>query len=143
MLTYAMEQHKQPKSDCTTRTAQAAATRTQHLRSDMAGLPRRDHFYMDTAKSSAVGLPDVRMPLASARGTLSNDINMNTARSGTTLKNGNLQLWERELLESSEVRRKSTIAQLCTSRYTLSRTQSALISAFRFPRLLFPTTRLH
>ncbi|KAH9075627.1 AGC/NDR protein kinase [Lactarius deliciosus] len=78
----------------------------------MAGLPRRDHIYMDTAKSSAVGLPDVRMPLATARGTLSNDINMNTARSGTTLKNGNLQLWERELLESSEVRRKSTVAQL-------------------------------
>jgi cell cycle protein kinase DBF2 len=76
---------------------------------------------MDTAKSSAVGLPDVRMPLATARlgGTLSNDIIMDTARSGTTLKNGNLQLWERELLESSEVRRKSTVAQLCTSRYSL------------------------
>ena len=86
----------------------------------MAGLPRRDHNFMDTAKSSAVGLPDVRMPLATAKGTLSNDINMNTARSGTTIKNGNLQLWERELLESSEVRRKSTVAQLCTSRHTLS-----------------------
>jgi cell cycle protein kinase DBF2 len=86
----------------------------------MAGLPRRDQA---TAKSSAVGLPDVRMPLATARlggGTLSNDIIMDTSRSGTTLKNGNLQLWERELLESSEVRRKSTVAQLCTSRYTLS-----------------------
>ncbi|KAF8266627.1 hypothetical protein EI94DRAFT_1802824 [Lactarius quietus] len=90
----------------------------------MAGLPRRDHIFMDTAKSSAVGLPDVRMPLATARGTLSNDINMDTARSGTTLKNGNLQLWERELLESSEVRRKSTVAQLCTSRYTPSNSMS-------------------
>jgi hypothetical protein len=90
----------------------------------MAGLPRRDHNFMDTAKTSAVGLPDVRMPLAAARGTLSNDVNMNTARSSTTIKNGNLQLWERELLESSEVRRKSTVAQLCTSRYNLSSSMS-------------------
>jgi hypothetical protein len=69
---------------------------------------------MDTAKGSAtVGLPSVHM--ATAKGmTLSSDIIMDTARSGTTLKNGNLQLWERELLESSEVRRKSTVAQLCT-----------------------------
>ncbi len=60
-------------------------------------------------KSPAVdGLPDVRLA------TLSNDIIMETARSGTTLKNGKFQLWERELLESPEVRRKSTVAQLCT-----------------------------
>ena len=115
MLTYAMEK---PTSIFLNRQTSDRA-RTQHLRSDMAGLPRRDHNFMDTAKSSAVGLPDVRMPLATARGTLSNDINMKTARSGTTIKNGNLQLWERELLESSEVRRKSTVAQLCTSCHTL------------------------
>lgn len=54
------------------------------------------------------GLPDVRMA------TPSNDIIMETARSGTTLKNNKFQLWERELLESPEVRRKSTVAQLCT-----------------------------
>jgi hypothetical protein len=60
-------------------------------------------------KSPAVdGLPDVRMA------TLPNDIIMETARSGTTVKNGKFQLWERELLESSEIRRKSTVAQLCT-----------------------------
>jgi len=66
---------------------------------------------MDTraSKTSAVsGLPDIRMA------TLSNGITMETARSGTTLKNGKFQLWERQLLESSEVRRKSTVAQLCT-----------------------------
>jgi cell cycle protein kinase DBF2 len=49
---------------------------------------------------------------------LSSDIIMDTARSDTTLKGGNLQLWERELLESSEVRRKSTVAQLCTWYYS-------------------------
>lgn len=54
------------------------------------------------------GLPDIRMT------TLSNDIIMETARSGTTLKNSKFQLWERELIESPEVRRKSTVAQLCT-----------------------------
>jgi hypothetical protein len=59
-------------------------------------------------KNPAVdGLPDVRMA------TLSSDIIMGTARSSTTVKNGKFQLWERELLESSEVRRKSTVAQLC------------------------------
>ncbi|KAH9994514.1 kinase-like domain-containing protein [Russula vinacea] len=62
-----------------------------------------------TNKSSAVvGLPDVLMA------TLSNDTITETPRPGTTFKNGRFQLWERELLESSEVRRKSTVAQLCT-----------------------------
>jgi hypothetical protein len=64
---------------------------------------------MDTRAIRGVdGLPDVRMA------TPSNDIIMETARSGTTLKNNKFQLWERELLESPEVRRKSTVAQLCT-----------------------------
>jgi hypothetical protein len=58
--------------------------------------------------SAVDGLPDVRMA------TLSSDITMETARSGTTLKKNKFQLWERELLESPEVRRKSTVAQLCT-----------------------------
>lgn len=63
------------------------------------------------SKSSAVvGLPDVHMA------PLSNDTITGSllARPGTTLKNGKFQLWERQLLESSEVRRKSTVAQLCT-----------------------------
>ena len=68
---------------------------------------------MDTraGKSSAVaGLPDVRMhPLSNNTITDSP-----LARPGATLKNGRFKLWERELLESSEVRRKSTVAQLCT-----------------------------
>lgn len=61
------------------------------------------------SKSSAVvGLPEVHMA------PLSNDTVTGSplARPGTTLKNGKFQLWERELLESSEVRRKSTVAQL-------------------------------
>jgi cell cycle protein kinase DBF2 len=71
--------------------------------------PQDIHMDIRTNKSSAVvGLPDVLMA------TLSNDTITETPRPGTTFKNGRFQLWERELLESSEVRRKSTVAQLCT-----------------------------
>jgi hypothetical protein len=88
------------------------------------------------SKSSAVaGLPDVHMaPLANDTIT-----GPQLARPGTTLKNGRFQLWERELLESSEVRRKSTVAQLCT--YYRAKFQSLLTPPLRFPRLLLPTFR--
>jgi hypothetical protein len=80
----------------------------RHL-SDPILYPQDIHMDIRTNKSSAVvGLPDVLMA------TLSNDTITETPRPGTTFKNGRFQLWERELLESSEVRRKSTVAQLCT-----------------------------
>ncbi len=82
---------------------------------------------MDTraSKNSAVvGLPDV--PIA----PLSNDTITDSPRPGT-LKNGRFQLWERELLESSEVRRKSTVAQLCTC--YLARIQFMLTPPLRLP----------
>jgi len=63
------------------------------------------------SKSSAVvGLPDVHMAHLPNNTITDSPL----AHPGTTLKNGRFQLWERELLESSEVRRKSTVAQLCT-----------------------------
>ncbi|KLO11264.1 kinase-like protein [Schizopora paradoxa] len=37
---------------------------------------------------------------------------MDTVKAGTTIKQGGFQLWERELLESPEVKRKATVAQL-------------------------------
>ncbi|KIM52347.1 hypothetical protein SCLCIDRAFT_141273 [Scleroderma citrinum Foug A] len=37
---------------------------------------------------------------------------MDTAKNATTMKQTGLKLWERELLESSEVKRKATVAQL-------------------------------
>ena len=94
---------------------------------------------MDTraSKSSAVvGLPDVYMV------PHSNDTFTDSplARPGTTLKNGRFQLWERELLESSEVRRKSTVAQLCTC-YRAN--NQFMLTPLRFPRLLLPTFRLY
>lgn len=45
--------------------------------------------------------------------TYRNDIHMDTVRSSTTVKQGGFQLWERELLDSPEVKRKATVAQLC------------------------------
>lgn len=55
---------------------------------------------------------DVRMDTAKAM-TLG-DVKMETARGTTWKKTGpNLQLWERELVASPEVKRKATVAQLC------------------------------
>lgn len=69
---------------------------------------------MDTAK----GLPsyDVRMNTAKAPFEPNKDIYMETARGATsTVKAGPaFQVWEKDLLESGEVKRKATVAQLCT-----------------------------
>ncbi|KAF8989322.1 hypothetical protein BDZ89DRAFT_227230 [Hymenopellis radicata] len=55
----------------------------------------------------------MHMNTAKAKGlTLANDINTQTARGGSTLKLGAMHLWERELFESAEVKRKATVAQL-------------------------------
>ena len=66
---------------------------------------------MDTAKAlPSTGLPNMRFT------TPLNDITMATARArATTMKAGGLQVWERQLLEVPEVKRKATVAQLCTS----------------------------
>lgn len=93
---------------------------------EIPGLPSQgdqDYYrykdvHMDTAKGMTMGLPDIRMNTAKAM-TLGNDIRMDTARGlggGTsTLKNNPLKSWEKELLDSTEVKRKSTVAQLCKS----------------------------
>lgn len=86
----------------------------------ISGLPQHNSYYrdihMDTAKglTSLQSFGDIRM--ATAKGhLLQDDIRMETARGATTLKQGGFQVWERELLESSEVKRKATVAQLCKS----------------------------
>lgn len=68
---------------------------------------------MDTAKGLTL-LPDIRM--ATARGPVipRGDIHMETVKGTMTVRqSGGLQLWERELLNSPEVKRKATVAQLC------------------------------
>jgi len=66
---------------------------------------------METAKGMPTDMGDVSM--GTARASWNDDIQMETARAGTTMKQGGLQMWERELLESSEIKRKATVAQLC------------------------------
>ena len=69
-------------------------------------------IHMNTAKGLTMAVPDIRM--ATAKGmTVDKDIRMETAKAGTTLKQGAFKMWEKELLDSPEVRRKATVAQLC------------------------------
>ncbi|KAJ7293969.1 AGC/NDR protein kinase [Mycena rebaudengoi] len=79
---------------------------------DVAGLPPPNYYrdvHMDTAKGfTGAGFPDIRMATAKAFPT---DIMMETARN-KTMKPGGFQLWELELLENPEVKRKATVAQL-------------------------------
>lgn len=100
---------------------------------------------MDTAKglTSMQNFADIRM--ATAKGhPLHDDIRMETARGATTLKQGGLQVWERELLESSEVKRKATVAQLCKSKQRHMIELPYLGSRFlRFFRFLLPDIGLH
>lgn len=88
----------------------------------MSGLPsqadnpygRYNDIHMNTAKGGLPAYTNRDIHMATAKGTLHPDIRMETARGGdVTIKKEGLKEWERELLESSEVRRKSTVAQLC------------------------------
>ncbi|CAK5265448.1 unnamed protein product [Mycena citricolor] len=84
---------------------------------DVAGLPQADPYsyyrdvHMDTAKGfTATGFPDVRMATAKA---FNPDILMDTAKGDkTTVKGGGLKIWELELIENPEIKRKATVAQL-------------------------------
>jgi cell cycle protein kinase DBF2 len=83
-------------------------------------------IHMDTAKGlPPSGLASARLPhtglpdIGITNVSLNDDITMATARGGaTTMKAGGLQLWERELLDCPEVKRKATVAQLCTRSLT-------------------------
>jgi cell cycle protein kinase DBF2 len=83
---------------------------------DISGLPVQKDPLQDVRMDTAKGLPnngyDVHMNTAKGY-TMGGDVYMDTARPGTTLKPGGFQLWERELLDSPEVKRKATVAQLC------------------------------
>lgn len=86
----------------------------------MAGLPfssknpALNDIYMNTAKGATLSSPDIRMT-TSKGATMASDITMQTARVGTTIRGNQFKPWERELLDTPEVRRKATAAQLCES----------------------------
>lgn len=48
------------------------------------------------------------------------DVHMATAKAGLTLRQAAMKDWERELLDSAEVKRKATVAQLCEQPSTFS-----------------------
>lgn len=68
---------------------------------------------MATAKSDTPFQAYSDVTMSTAKGyTLGNDITMDTAKGNATTIRRGFQAWERRLLESSEVRRKATVAQL-------------------------------
>jgi hypothetical protein len=72
-------------------------------------------FFQDVQMGTAkgfTGLPDIHMNTARFDTLGADDIRMETAR-GATAKVNRFKMWELELLESPEVRRKGTVAQLC------------------------------
>jgi len=93
---------------------------------------------MDTTKGLRPmgSFTDVHM--ATTKGfTFADDITMDTVRGGATLKQGGLQV-EKRLLESSEVRRKATVAQLCKCSLRLLLYLYHRGPSYRLPRLLLP-----
>ncbi|KAG2023673.1 AGC/NDR protein kinase [Coprinopsis cinerea AmutBmut pab1-1] len=85
----------------------------------VSGLPEQQSFYKDIHMETAKGAPtmssynDVRMGTAKAFSANPDDIRMDTARgSGTTVRASKLKPWEAALVQTPEVKRKSTVAQL-------------------------------
>lgn len=78
----------------------------------LASIPQGVQQVLPVASRPAPALP-ARMMMHQ-----SEDVHMRTQRNETRAgeKGGGLQLWERELLESAEVRRKATVAQICELR---------------------------
>ena len=90
----------------------------------ISGLPPNSDLYrdihMDTAKDLTKRMKDMDIRMETARGFPSvDDVHMETARNAPTSKAPGFKLWERELLQSPEVKRKATVAQLCASRRML------------------------
>jgi non-specific serine/threonine protein kinase len=77
----------------------------------LASIPQGIQQVLPVASRPAPALP-ARMMMHQ-----SEDVHMRTQRNETRAgERGGLQLWERELLESAEVRRKATVAQICELR---------------------------
>ena len=95
-------------------------------------------IHMNTAKGLPAGLP-AGLP----------DVHMNTAKLDTTrtFKQGQFRLWEKELLDSPEVKRKATVAQLCERSpapcLVLVVVATDPARPRRLPRLLLPAPGLH
>ena len=108
------------------------AAMSKSPRKAVAGLPSSsDNAYSDIHMNTAKGFAhysadDIHMATAKGLTLGGPDIRMETARGGTTMKGASFQLWERELLDSGEVRRKSTVAQLCAYAFPAPRARALL-----------------
>lgn len=100
---------------------------------------------MTTAKGipTAGNYSDVRMATGKLYSTHNNDVTMETARGGATMKQTGFQLWERELLSSPEIKRKATVAQLCRSKCICCVTLLLFLMSSRLFGLLLPDPGLH
>ncbi|KAF5314090.1 hypothetical protein D9611_006926 [Ephemerocybe angulata] len=99
--------------------SKATASAQSSPKKQVSGLPDYRDIHMDTAKglpSATSSYNDIRMGTARPFGGPNpDDIRMETARGGATaatLRGNKFQPWERQLVESPEVRRKATVAQL-------------------------------
>lgn len=58
-------------------------------------------------------IPDIRMATAKGNFVTRHDPSNQPINQASTIKKGALKIWERELVEAPEVKRKATVAQLC------------------------------
>ena len=146
-----------PLKKSTTATTNTTTTTTKsnnnNNEKDAQNSGKKDHMNMKSVQDS---LPDIHMATAKGFPTSDNiinfnnmasnnlklgggggiqDVHMETLKKMTAKKPGSaLQLWERELLEAPEVKRKATVAQLCE-----------FLSLFLicFPSLVRPSSPYH
>lgn len=86
---------------------------SRHVRPNIAGV--KDDLYpgLDIRMHTAKGIPNL------ADGTIGfQDIHMNTI-APTVKAQPVFKPWERQALDSNEVKRKATVAQLCTCSYSM------------------------
>ena len=105
-----------------------AANANRSPTKQISGLPSQRDFYEDIHMNTAKGLPteglDIHMNTAKGY-TLGNDVRMDTAKgSVSTIRQNGLPMKDRAILESGEVKRKATVAQLCTFLVYLARFES-------------------
>ncbi|THH04795.1 hypothetical protein EW145_g5257 [Phellinidium pouzarii] len=77
--------------------------------SSKTAFPKQNETFHDDVR---IAPSDIRMATAKGGFSLKRDIHMETLIVGSTIRKSGLQLWECELLEASEVKRKATVAQL-------------------------------
>lgn len=128
----------EPRSDSPTKLPSVVAPASTSV-----ALPVYGDIHMDTAK----GVPNYHdVCMNTSKSPFNDDIYMETARgtASTTVKQGPVfQAREKELIDSAEVKRKATVAQLCKFIHALPYIDLFMFAFTRLPGLLFPTPGLY